>query len=623
MQARPVAASKDGLRKRVMAPTSTKSFAVHVTLALALLAAGWPLSAQNATVAGEVSLPYPTLTNLSIEWKIEGDDNLNSVVYVQYRKAGEQQWRQAMPLRRVPAGESRGTTPIFRWENKHSGSVFDLQPNTVYEIRLRLVDPDGGDEERIVQARTRPVPRAPADATVRRAGPGQLDQAHPGEIILLEPGEYGQFVAPRDGTPDRPIVYRSEDGGAVFESISLSGRKYVYLEGLTVRSEGTAINLNNTEGCVVRRCRIRAVYGIRASSPPGARNAYIADNVIEGPTPWASAAMGANGDNVGEGIQITGPGNVIAYNRVSGYRDGISLMEDSRAYEQVSVDIYGNDISVGADDGIEADFCFHNCRILRNRLTNCFTGLSSQPGLGGPTYFIRNVMYNLTYVPFKLHRFSQGDVILHNTTVKVGDGMACFSSEPFDYALFRNNLSIGGPPGEQRYGNYSAGIGLAANMSNPGPHCDFDYDAVGTLATPFRARIGRLDFFQVEPHGMKVEFEEVFENVEFPLPALPEREPADLRPRPGSAVVDAALRLPNINDDFLGEGPDIGAYEAGQPLPHYGPRPEWLDEETQLQEVARLGLTPRQPVLSRLAATWLLQRPPFASSCRPSWRPLQ
>ncbi len=63
-----------------------------------------------------------------------------------------------------------------------------------------------------------------------------------------------------------------------------------------------------------------------------------------------------------------------------------------------------------------------NARIMRNRITNCFIGLSSQPGLGGPTYFIRNVMYNLINTPFKLARGSQGDIVLHNTVVKVGDG---------------------------------------------------------------------------------------------------------------------------------------------------------------------------------------------------------
>ena len=46
----------------------------------------------------------------------------------------------------------------------------------------------------------------------------------------------------------------------------------------------------------------------------------------------------------------------------------------------------------------------------------------------------------------------------------------------------------------------------------------------------------------------------------------------DLRPASGSAAIDAGLALPNVNDGFAGTAPDLGAYEAGQPLPHYGPR---------------------------------------------------
>jgi hypothetical protein len=48
--------------------------------------------------------------------------------------------------------------------------------------------------------------------------------------------------------------------------------------------------------------------------------------------------------------------------------------------------------------------------------------------------------------------------------------------------------------------------------------------------------------------------------------------PVDLRPRGDSTVVDRALRLPGINDVFTGSGPDAGAFEAGAPLPPYGPR---------------------------------------------------
>ena len=37
-------------------------------------------------------------------------------------------------------------------------------------------------------------------------------------------------------------------------------------------------------------------------------------------------------------------------------------------------------------------------------------------------------------------------------------------------------------------------------------------------------------------------------------------------------AVDAGIPLPNINDDYLGAAPDLGAYEVGAALPRYGPR---------------------------------------------------
>jgi hypothetical protein len=565
-------------------------------------------AAADATIPGDVSTPHPTILNLAVEWKIAGDANLNGKVSVRYRAAGENAWHDAMPLRRVPADQSRRTTPIFHWENKHSGSIFDLQPGTEYEIMLNLHDPDGGSAERTVRARTRSVPRPVAGALVRKVSRADLSSASPGEILLLASGDYGAFVVPRDGEPGRPIVFRSADGGAVFSSISLRNRKHVHLEGLTIKNadeRGAGIDLLGAEHCAVRHCTVNAVYGIRATRPPGARECYIADNVLQGITPWVPEAMGANGKNIGEGIQVTGPGNVICFNRVTAFRDCISTMEDRGTSDQFCIDIYNNDIYTGADDGIEADFCFHNCRVMRNRLTNCFVGLSSQPGLGGPNYFIRNAMYNLTYTPFKLNRYSQGDVILHNTAIKVGDGLRIATAA--DYAFVRNNLCIGGPSRGQRFGGYGAGRGDAAAVSSPGAHCSFDYDAIGTFETPFAGNIGRQRFSSLEElrrgpnemHGVKVDMS-VFNNVLFPIQPVPEHEVADLRPRPGTVVVDAALRLANINDDFRGAGPDIGAYEAGEALPHYGPRPRGVDEET--PGGAAIGKL-REPVASLVDAS--------------------
>jgi hypothetical protein len=48
---------------------------------------------------------------------------------------------------------------------------------------------------------------------------------------------------------------------------------------------------------------------------------------------------------------------------------------------------------------------------------------------------------------------------------------------------------------------------------------------------------------------------------------------ADFSLTQNAKVVDKGKLLPNINDDFTGESPDLGFLEYGHPLPHYGPRP--------------------------------------------------
>ena len=528
---------------------------------LFFILAGVYCYAQDKTIPGEVGTPYPTVINLAVEWFIGGDDNQNGIVTVQFREKGETTWQEGMPLRRVPAGNSGNRTrPTYSWKNKHSGSNFGLKPGTLYEINLKLEDPDGGSEQRIVEAQTRQVPRYDEHA----------------EIIELAPGTHDTLFT-HDGTADRPVVYRCSSGEAIYTHIDLQGREWVFIDGLTVINfdhKGIGIKFNGARNCVIQNCSVDAVYGI-VSYKPGAENCYIADNVVTGTSAWTNVAMGAHGANIGEGIQLTGPGNVICHNRVTGFRDCISTMEDRHVVNQTCIDIYHNDVYRGADDGIEADFCFSNCRIFRNRITNCFVGLSSQPGLGGPNYFFRNVMYNITHAAFKLKRFSQGDVVLHNTAIKVGTGLG--GNSAMDYTYFRNNLAIGGPTGGVNWGDYGPGNPYAADIIDPGIHCDFDYDAVGVYDTPYIAKIGDKDFAEVEKHGVeRLILHNVFNGIEFPNPPVPERAVPDLRPKAGSRVVDAALFIPNINNDYNGRAPDCGAYEVGQELPHYGPRDSHL-----------------------------------------------
>lgn len=501
--------------------------------------------AADFTKPGEVTTPFPTINHLAVEWQIEGDDDLDATCEVKVRKQGETVWRDAEWLRRVPAGKSQKTSPIFSWTNRLSGSVFDLEAGTSYEIELKLSDPDGGSATKIVKCSTRSEPVAKADAVVKNGSKADLNAVKPGEVLLLADGDYGAAVFNRDGEPGRPIVYRSTSGKAVFGEISLTNRKWVYLEGVTVNGP---VRLNGSEHCVVRRCSIRSQFGIKAYKP-GMMNGCIEDNIITGIREWKPEIMGAGGDNEGEGIQFTGSGNVIRHNRVSGFRDCISHMEDDGAAPQMCNDILNNDLSAGLDDGIEADFALHNCRVMRNRLTNCFVGISSQPGLGGPNYFRRNVMFNIILEPFKLHRFSQGDVIQHNTVVKVGDGLGIHTSEPFDHTVISHNLFIGGKPlAGVKYGGYGPGRGRAVDAQSFGEHCLIDHNAYAVLGMPFEGKI-RSWTFQKLPG---TDFEKYGRELKVTV-SLPE-DPARLYEPPDLSLVTEA-----------------GAYH-GEKMPVYGPR---------------------------------------------------
>ncbi len=532
-------------------------------------------AAPNGTTAGAITVPHPTLANLSVEWAVSGDANTNGVVEVRYRKAGDPLWRKGMPLRRVPAGSAEG----FSWGNRHSGSLFDLEPGTSYEVELYLHDPDGGCQVKTVTAQTRPLPVPMPGAPVKPATPSSFASlaaaAAPGDILELAAGSYSGFTFGRDGQAGKPIVIRGTAGAVVNGSVILTGRKHVHLTGLTING---LVRIDGTQLVAVMRCTVKTSSdGINAYKR--AEDSYLADNVVTGATAWAASSLGVDGNNLGEGIRVTGPGHVIAYNRVTGFRDNLSFFEDGEAVEQYSIDVIGNDVQAAADDGIEADFCFHNCRVLRNRFTNVFVAMSSQPGLGGPTYFIRNVVYSGVYVAaFKLHRGSVGDVALHNTIVKNGDALAIESGDAHHRQYFRNNLFLGGPGGT--YNSWSSGSGKVVNLPYAATDASFDYDGFGSTTGAFSGKLGSASFASLaelrskttEQHAVQLALNVFASAVTYPASPFPALPVADLRLKAGSAAVDVGLVIPNVNDGYAGAAPDLGAYELGAPLPVYGPR---------------------------------------------------
>src|SRR6202165_539552 len=115
---------------------------------------------------GELVVDPPTLINLGFEWLVEGDDNHNAKVDVSYRKQGETQWKQGLPLLRLHGEriyQNQGVFDVIS-PNMFAGSILDLEPNTAYEARFVMSDPDGFQGQsaksvtKFVTVRTRPEP---------------------------------------------------------------------------------------------------------------------------------------------------------------------------------------------------------------------------------------------------------------------------------------------------------------------------------------------------------------------------------------------------------------------------------------------------------------------------------
>jgi hypothetical protein len=291
-------------------------FAFAFFLAVALLTARASAQAQtkpqNSTTAGEFLIDPPTLVSLGFEWRIAGDDNRNARVDVTFRKRGDVQWRPALPLLRldrehVPGGSPReGSGHYFQYvaPNMFAGSILNLEPDTEYECRFVLSDPDGvkGAKEHIVTIRTRKEPMPASGGRVFHVYPfgykgpkqepsftgilaayymGADESDHsnafpprvqPGDVILVHAGVYkdnrfvysgfdrtiaaygtpfdGTYYLTASGTPEKPIVIKSAgDGEVIFDGdgcqnlFNLMAGNYNYFEGITVRNTNVAFLL--------------------------------------------------------------------------------------------------------------------------------------------------------------------------------------------------------------------------------------------------------------------------------------------------------------------------------------------------------------------------------------------
>ncbi len=567
---------------------------IRAVLGMAALATvATPARAGNTLTVSDPTLDTPTVITLGVQLLITGDDNYNATVGVRYKKSSDSTYKTGLPLFRVHPEQLQANVPPAQF----AGSIFELAPDTSYDIELHAVDPDGGDFTKTISGKTLPVPGDPTtphavNVSTTSQLQSALDNALPGDVITVANGNYGPYLnVSKGGVAGNPVVIRGQSqAGVVIDGAGCTGCNvleyyntgYVHLENLTIQNASRAIRVQtqNTNGNVFRYLHITNVtLGITTSG--GDNGYYVADNTVEGRLVWPAVYKDDAGAHANDdGINIRGSANVIAYNTISGFGDAMKTEADvTRAN-----DFYGNDVLWSYDNGIELDTSYGNVRAFRNRWTNCYATTSFQPIYGGPAYLFRNVIVNVADEPFKLHALGgssspSGGLIYNNTVVKAGSNLQLSTPDITKNFLFANNLFIANPSD-----------GYAVRWDTPELDAVLDYDGYypdgmfelgyskqnGFMTYPSFSAAQGAGFF--EAHGLLVEQSNFASGLQTPAQYQPLLPPPDVTLDSNSLAIDKGTVLTGITDGFQGAAPDLGAYEFGCPAPSYGPRAQGVDE---------------------------------------------
>jgi hypothetical protein len=698
------------MRRATKKMTNCRALVLFSVLALETGAA-----AENKARPGEFVIDPPTLINLGFEWMIKGDDNRDAKVEVSYRKQGDTVWKEGLPLFRLQGEQIYQGQGVFDVvsPNMFAGSVFDLEPDTLYEARFILSDPDGvvGRDgktfTKTLSVRTRREPKAYAGGKVYHVyhpdykgpktqpafdavmcaynyycGGGDTVTAgrprvKPGDTIVVHAGVYkyhpeyygsvmhfpavlndhsvnattpfeGTYYLTANGTPDKPIAIKAAgdgevifDGNGNFNLFNVKAADYNYFEGITIRNTEVGIwagtqFIAGSKGLTVKNCRFENVNIGIFSNYSGSSNFYIADSYFIGRDDpnhllgWNGAFWvpfnGVDGQKFPpvmasySAVRLYGPGHVVAYNYVANFHDGIDIEtygnpDGSHAIDgphyppkekwdrrPVSIDFYNNYMTNFHDNAFEIDGSMHNVRVMRNMMLNSASHpFCNQPSLGGPTYWIRNIVYHAPGGSTRLTTGSAG-VLFYNNTILTETTAASSGN-----VHWRNNLMLGENStnailtvntttnySSSDYNGFRPNQGAVfAQWNSPPWNIRADYSSLRRpeqprtrVPAPNRAiEMRSFDSLaqyskatQQDQHSLTLDYD-IFVNVprldaqdSKNVQKLYKAEGLDFRLKAGSAAVDRGALLPNVNDKFSGQAPDLGALELGQALPHYGPR---------------------------------------------------
>jgi len=514
-----------------------------------------------------------TFNSAGIYWKPAGGGPERSCK-VRYRKKGSEEWHEALDLWCDP-NEHTGAE-----ENslEYRGSIVHLEPGKTYDAELSIAE---AGLKRAIEFTTLsedfPITRRVA-LPVENEKLYEINEGGSAEsgYVLYEAPEEAHWKA----EDETDVQIRVNASWVIIRGLKLTGAKvhgiqlmdvnHVVIEDCDISGwgridprDGFGINLDSAlysqsrqlETIVIQDCRL---HHPRSNSNSWREKTYTGNQHPRGP----------------QGISFQqGKGHyIIRRNRI--YSDPEHMFNDAMGetrnfsysgFPNRDSDIYDNFVSHCWDDGLEIEGADMNVRVWNNYIDYTWGAVGAASPSLGPVYFWRNVYGVSRAGPAKDEDGYRGHYL-----IKLGnENLEWVRGKMFIF----HNTALQPPPYEGR--KYTCGAesgivftstkkqahnitsrnnilhtrnerGLAIRDAKNTANNDFDYDMFnGTI----HAKDGS------ESHGIKGE------------PVYESAADGRLWLAPGTPGHDAALPIPNFNDNFIGKAPDIGAVETGSTEP--------------------------------------------------------
>lgn len=552
-----------------------------------------PPTDQTSLPIGIVSQETVTPEQITLYAEVTGPLAEETTAKVKYKRSSDTLWKDAAPLWRVnPDYVYAPYNAPLKVVDSFAGTIFDLDPGEVYDLRITFDDGDTNDTRDLI-AHTRTMPPARGATTKSVSTESELSAA----LAVAIPGDVIEMTRSMEITANKPIFRQ----GTESQPITLCGAKpditltwghasrlfdiqqadWWVFEDFSVQGIGIDAGLgaqcsfmrfwdgaHEQHGITLRRLHIYGVDNVMSATKP-VHQVLMYDCVCEGNNPWDAEHAGMQLTWNDDGVRVPGTGNCIFNNDFSGFGDTCAL---NAGNESIGVFFYRNKIRNSCDDAIEAEYGTRNFAFYDNQVTNCGNCISVDGIYSAPFYAFRNRFVNFMRYQIKCGANLTGCLFYGNTFVtgeitwKVASWYLQNGTGP-KYWEYRNNILVhegtrndavlrwdwNGPlEGYNCQHNgwsiikplhyYSANGELAKVHAALSPVHDNDISLAGQVAI-FDTQVA-LGEYLVEIHG-------------FPELSLNGDSPA----------IGAGVVIPNIC-----ESGDLGAYGFGQAVPKIGNR---------------------------------------------------